>query len=115
MTNETPETLPDGRVIVGYGVVNGLPMVRETCDLCQGAGEHFDITSADKVNAGPFANRCPRCSGAGERIVAVYPEHPPVDTGSLCDPGADLGWWAESDVPASEPGRVLTPDTWWRK
>ncbi|NUT90916.1 MAG: hypothetical protein HOY78_02685 [Saccharothrix sp.] len=110
-----PATLPDGRVIVGYDKIHGLPMVRETCDRCEGTGRRFDPTSMDRVDAGPFAGQCSPCLGAGERTVIVFPERPRVDAGEPVDPEADLGWWAEPVVPPSEPGRALAPDDWWRK
>lgn len=93
MTNEPPTLTPDGRVIVGYDTVFGLPMVRETCDRCDGTGRSFDPTDMDRVNAGPFAGRCSPCLGAGERTVILLPEQPPVDTGSLVDPDAELPGW----------------------
>jgi hypothetical protein len=89
MTNK----LPDGRAIVGYDSVHGLPMVRETCKRCDGTGRSFDPTNMDRVAAGPFAGQCSPCMGAGERTVIVYPKHPPIDTGSLVDPDAELPEW----------------------
>jgi len=70
-----------------------------TCDLCDGTGQRFDTTCVDKVNAGPFAHQCSRCSGRGTRTLVRLNSGPSAaelgalpewdDTQSLAD------WWNE--------------------
>jgi hypothetical protein len=93
MTNRIPDLLPDGRAIVGYDAVFGHPMVREDCERCDGTGRSFDPTNMDRVNVGPFAGQCPCCTGKGKVTRVVRPELPPVDTGSLVDPDAEIPEW----------------------
>lgn len=45
--------------------INGRTYNVTDCTKCTGTGRHYDITCADKINAGPFANQCPTCSGRG--------------------------------------------------
>lgn len=39
------------------------------CELCDGTGQRFDPTNADKVNTDPRGSQCPRCRGRGRRLI----------------------------------------------
>jgi hypothetical protein len=63
----TPSPLPqfdEEAVSLQWAGDTEVELVEEhACPKCNGTGEHFDITNADKANAGPLANQCPRCLG----------------------------------------------------
>lgn len=68
------------------------------CDRCNGSGERYDATEADKVNAGPFAGQCSHCRGTGRvaKIVLPRPAYLDVERAATqpeCDSTAELPAW----------------------
>ena len=73
-------------------------MTNSECDWCEGAGQRFDPTDADKVNAGPFVGQCSHCRGTGRivRIILELPAYLAAERAAAqpeCDPNAELPSW----------------------
>ena len=70
-----------------------------TCTKCDGSGVFFDITNADRVNAGPLANQCAACRGRG--VIEQIEMDPAVKAREAALAAAAMPEWDDTqELPA---------------